>query len=155
VGNATLSFSDSRNARFQFTINGIANAKNITQLTFAADGAAPSVDYTDIWWNANESGWGLSVTQQFSTLFLAWYTYDAQRNATWFVAPNCVLSGSSCTSQLFRVAGGSALTAPWAPQLNSSAAGSVTLEFANNGAATMRYTIDGASATRNITRLAF
>lgn len=155
VGNATLSFSDSRNARFQFTINGLANVKNITQLTFAASGATATTDYTDMWWNASESGWGLSVTQQFSTLFLAWYTYDAQRNPTWFVAPNCVLSGNTCTSQLFRVSGGSALTSPWTPQLNSAAAGSVTLEFGNSGAATMRYTIDGTAATRNITRLQF
>ena len=43
----------------------------------------PAVDYTDLWWNPNESGWGLNIVQHASqpTSSRVWYTYDAERQA--------------------------------------------------------------------------
>jgi cyclophilin family peptidyl-prolyl cis-trans isomerase len=155
VGNATLTFQDSRNARFQFTINGLAGVKNLTPLSIATSGTTPQTDFTDMWWNANESGWGVSITQQFTTIFAAWYTYDVNRQPIWYVAPFCVLTTSACSSRLFRVTGGSALTSVWAPSLNSVDIGSVTFAFTGSGTATMNYTIDGTAGSRNITRLPF
>jgi cyclophilin family peptidyl-prolyl cis-trans isomerase len=154
VGTGTLSFSDARNARFQFTIGGVSATKNITQLIGVAAGAQPATDYSDIWWNDKESGWGISISQQFSNLVSAWYTYDAQRNPVWYIVSECRLSGRTCTGRLLRVAGGSPLTATWAPQLANTDVGPITLEFSAAGdTATMRYTIDGVAGTRNITRV--
>ena len=28
-----------------------------------------STDYTDLWYNPNESGWGLNLIQQYQTMF--------------------------------------------------------------------------------------
>ena len=45
----------------------------------------PALDYTDMWWNPNESGWGISIRQKLpvggnantvDALFSFWYTYD-------------------------------------------------------------------------------
>jgi len=43
-----------------------------------ASGSTAGVNYTDLWWGgASESGWGIAITQQATTMFLAWYVYDA------------------------------------------------------------------------------
>jgi len=48
----------------------------------AAAQAAPNLDYTDMWWNPGESGWGISVRQKLGaggtvdSLVAVWYTYD-------------------------------------------------------------------------------
>jgi len=37
----------------------------------------PAFDYTDLWWNAGESGWGLNLMQHASNvIFGVMYTYD-------------------------------------------------------------------------------
>jgi hypothetical protein len=43
----------------------------------AAAQAVPATDYTDMWWNASESGWGVSFVQHPSDqVYAVWYTYD-------------------------------------------------------------------------------
>jgi lysyl endopeptidase len=42
-----------------------------------AQQAVPAANYTDLWWNPAESGWGLTVTQHPNNkIFAIWYTYD-------------------------------------------------------------------------------
>lgn len=45
----------------------------------------PTIDYTDMWWDPQESGWGISIRQKLpvggddstvDALFAVWYTYD-------------------------------------------------------------------------------
>lgn len=42
----------------------------------------PAHDYTDLWWNPGESGWGISIRQKpaaggaVDALFAVWYAYD-------------------------------------------------------------------------------
>ena len=40
--------------------------------------STPNADYTDMWWNPNESGWGISFMQSGSSnqAYATWYTYD-------------------------------------------------------------------------------
>jgi hypothetical protein len=46
----------------------------------AAAQATPSANYTDLWWNPNESGWGLTITQHPSNqIWAIWYTYDPRQ----------------------------------------------------------------------------
>ena len=43
----------------------------------AAAQAVPASDYTDMWWNSSESGWGVSFVQHPSNqVYAVWYTYD-------------------------------------------------------------------------------
>ena len=45
-----------------------------------------AIDYSDLWWNPNESGWGLNVVQHASrNIFAVWFTYDANASPRWFV----------------------------------------------------------------------
>ena len=40
--------------------------------------SVPAANYTDMWWNPAESGWGVSFTQHVATnqAYAVWYTYD-------------------------------------------------------------------------------
>jgi hypothetical protein len=44
----------------------------------AAAQSAPAANYTDMWWNPSESGWGVSIVQHATTnqVYAVWYTYD-------------------------------------------------------------------------------
>jgi hypothetical protein len=44
----------------------------------AAAQSVPNADYTDMWWNPNESGWGISFMQHGggNQAYATWYTYD-------------------------------------------------------------------------------
>ena len=61
----------------------------------AAGQSAPAANYTDMWWNPSESGWGISFAQHSSSqVFAVWYTYDPRERTPsgrakplWFVVP--------------------------------------------------------------------
>jgi hypothetical protein len=152
VGTGTLAFADSNAGTFSFTIDTIAGSKAISRQIFATGTTAPSVDYTDLWWNRNESGWGVSLTQQFGIIFAAWYAYDAAGNPVWYVATNCPVSGPGCTGTLYRVTGGAPLTSAWKPVNTATAVGDVTFAFSDAVNGTMTYTINGTASSRVITR---
>lgn len=156
VGSGTLNFSDANNATLSYTINGVAGTKNISRNVFATGSTPPAVDYTDLWWNTGESGWGVALTQEYATIFAAWYTYDALGNPVWYVASNCPVVGSGCTGDLYRVSGGSPLTAAWkGTGLVITPVGNVAMAFSDARNGRMNYTIDGVAGSRAITRLEF
>ena len=158
AGTGTLTFSDTNNAQFNFTLNGAAGSKTIERQLFSSGTAAQAVDYTDLWWNANESGWGVALTQDVGMIFAAWYTYDAAGQPIWYVASSCPLSGSGCTGDVYKVTGGMPLSASWVNldfTQALSTVGSVTFAFSDSSTGTMSYTINGVSGSRAITRQAF
>lgn len=156
VGTGTLAFSDANTGTFSYTINGMAGSKSITRQVFATGTTPPPVDYTDLWWNSNESGWGVSLTQQYGMLFAAWYGYNSSGNAVWYVASSCPVAGSGCTGDLYQVTGGSALTSAWnGANKVVTKVGSITFAFTDASNGTMSYTINGVAGSKNITRQGF
>ena len=110
---------------------------------------------TGLWWNANESGWGATLTQQSSILYVTMFVYDAAGSPTWTTV-SCTISAASCSGDLLRFKGGAAPTMPWAGSgLNFTKVGTMTLAFTSNDAGTMSYSIDGLGSTRQITRQIF
>ncbi len=152
VGTGSLSFLNTSAGVFNFTINNAGGGKAITQQVFATGTTPPTVNYTDLWWNPAENGWGISLTQQFGIIFAAWYTYDAAGKPVWYVAPNCPVTGSACTGALYQVTGGEALTAVWNGTSPATQVGSVTFTFSNASNGTMSYTLNNATSSRVITR---
>src|SRR5206468_10919858 len=103
AGTLTLNFTDANNATLGFTVAGVTRTVGITRQVFpVAQTAPPAIDYTDLWWNPNEAGWGMAITHQYGDIFLAWYVYDGSGKPFWYVASNCVVSGSSCSGPLYR-----------------------------------------------------
>lgn len=46
--------------------------------------SVPNANYTDMWWNPTESGWGVSFMQHNGSnqAYATWYTYDARQQDT-------------------------------------------------------------------------
>lgn len=152
VGTGTLAFTNTSSGTFSFNIDNVAGSKAITPQIFATGTTPPPVDYTDLWWNPNESGWGVSLTQQYGMIFAAWYTYDATGKTIWYVVPNCPVSGASCAGTLYRVTGGEPLSTAWNGTNQPIAVGNATFAFNDAANGTMTYTFSGATSIRAITR---
>jgi cyclophilin family peptidyl-prolyl cis-trans isomerase len=155
VGTGTLTFASATAGNFSFTINNVAGSKAITLQPLATGTTAPAIDYTDLWWNPNEDGWGISLTQQYGIIFAAWYVYDATGKPVWYVVPNCPVSGAGCSGALYQVTGGKPLTGIWNGTNPASSVGSITFAFSGAGSGTMSYTLNGVTSNRAIVRQAF
>ena len=111
---------------------------------------------TGLWGNSNESGWGLTLTQQGPIVFVAWYTFDRLGAADWYVMSNCAISDNACNGEIYHVSGGTPPALPW----NSSskvvtAVGTATLSFSDDNTALMSYVLNGASGSKGISRQTF
>ncbi len=156
AGTGTLTFTDVDHGKLSFILGGISGSKTISRQVFANGTTLPTVDYTDLWWNQNESGWGVSLTQQFGMIFAIWYTYDANGKAIWYVASSCPVMGAGCSGDLYQVTGGSPLTSVWngANKLVNKV-GTVSFAFSDSASGTMTYSINGVTGNRAITRQGF
>jgi lysyl endopeptidase len=158
VGSATLSFASTGQAAISYTVNGVTSSKAITRMPFGPLATALAANYTDLWWNAAESGWGISINQQFQTLFAVWYSYGSDGQPVWYsMSGGTWTSGDTYTGALYRTSAGQffGVSSFNANAVTRTAVGSLTLRFSNANAATMSYTVDGVSGSKAITRLPF
>ena len=132
-----------------------ANTVAITRQIFQIGPTPTAVDYTDLWWNPSESGWGIAVTQQYGVMFLTWFVYDNSGKPTWYAATSCTVSGASCSGKLYRATGPAFGPAFDALQVHAIEAGTVTLSFSDANHATLTYTVNGVAATKAIARQLF
>ncbi len=152
----TLSFTDNNTGTFNYSVNGVNGSKPLSRQIYATESSQSTVDYSALWWNENESGWGVTLTQQFGIIFAAIYSYDSNGKPVWYVASNCPLSGTSCSGDLYQVSGGSAPTVAWnGANKQVSKVGTVNFDFNDSSIGTMKYTINGVNETKAISRLLF
>src|SRR5437773_1152921 len=52
----------------------------------AAPLPAAAIDYTDIWYNTSESGWGVNLIQAEDVIFVTFFIYGPNNQPTWYVA---------------------------------------------------------------------
>jgi alpha-tubulin suppressor-like RCC1 family protein len=168
VGTATLSFTDTDNGTFAYTVNGVTQSKPITKLAFASPAPACSLggdtsttsNYQDLWWASpagSESGWGLNIAHQGDVLFATWFTYDAGTKGMWLVMSDGAKTGNGTyAGTLQRTTGPAFSTGQWvASQVTRTTVGTASLTFsdANNGV--FRYVVNGESQSKAITRLVY
>ena len=116
----------------------------------------PTYDYSDLWFNPGEAGWGVAVLHHPSNIaFIAWYTYDAAGSPKWYVASSCPMVGDGCSGTLYETTG-----PPFGPTFNPAAVtvrvvGSVSLSFGSRNSGIMTYNVRGSTATKAITRQPF
>jgi carboxyl-terminal processing protease len=117
------------------------------------------INYTDIWWNAAESGWGLQITQHNNEIFAVWYTYDEQGSQLFIVLSGCNLqafNGTVCRGNLFRGTGSPFSQPVYNRALNTATnIGEATLTFSGRDNATFAYRIGGTAITKQMTRFVF
>lgn len=126
----------------------LSNANNFSFPNYGT-WAASAVAVSGLWWNANESGWGLSLTQQGATIVAAWFTFDDNGKPTWYVA-SCSISINECSGDLYKSNGGSSPVITW-NGTGVTKVGTLKLAFTDNAKGTMTYTINGVSGTKTIT----
>ena len=156
VGSASFAFADADHATLSYTFDGVAGTRSISRFEFATSGETPGVNYSDVWWNPSEPGWGMPLTQQFGTIFGGWNTYDGAGNGIWFVLPGGNwTSPTSYSGTLYRTASTATGTALELGTVSVTAAGSARLEFIDSDHLELHYSVDGSAGTKNMTRLTF
>lgn len=112
--------------------------------------------FSDLWWNPEESGWGVTVDHQQDAMFLTFFVYRADGSPYWVTA---LLTHTSNSASPFAFSGdvyetrGPQFSQPFNPSLVSARKVGVANFTATAGnAATLVYTIDGASVTKSIQR---
>jgi hypothetical protein len=156
AGALQVNFQSADNGSMTYSgIAGQTRTVAITRQPLSGGTAPPAINYTDIWWGGlAESGWGMAITQQFNTIFLAWYVYDATGKPMWYVA-TCTLNGTTCAGDLLRTTGPPFGATFDASQVHSFVAGTVSVDFTDGNNATLSYTVNRVSGTKNITRQLF
>jgi hypothetical protein len=124
-------------------------------LLLAAAFGAQGKEYTDVYYDAAESGWGFFLVQSDTFQFLAFFIYGSDGKPTWYVA---LLSDDGTgtetyTGQIFATTG-TYFPLPWNPALYSAtAAGTATFKGTDNYHATFTYTVNGVgTVTKPVVR---
>ncbi len=135
VGTANFDFAPpafvSGIALFSYAIGGVSQTKQIQRQTFGDSVPGWGWDYTDIWWDPTQSGWGLTIAQHGNDIFGVWYTYDTNGEPIYFVLPGGTFSGpDSFSGELYTTTG------PWygnpqfdTNQVRATKVGNATLSF--------------------------
>lgn len=135
----------------------------LASLAFASPAGATSysVDFTDMWWNAGESGWGLNVIQQSDTLFVTFFVYGQDGTARWYVV-GAATPSTPHPVPAYRFSGPLyETTGPWfggpfnPDNVVRTQVGAATLTFDSTSTGTLEYTIAGTTVTKAITRYYF
>jgi len=136
-------------------------------LLLAAIGFAPiaraSVDYTDIWFNAAESGWGVNLAQtNFGPapsandfIFATFFIYGPDGQPFWYAAQLFRAgTGETFTGVMYRVKG-TWFGAPTFPPVKASdvtQVGQATFTATSSSAGTLSYQVDAVTVNKNIER---
>lgn len=160
VGLMQLEFRNANTATMSYVVGNRSRSLQIQRQVFQVGSTPPAIDYTDLWWNPNESGWGLGITQQFGVMFLAWFVYEDTGRPIWYVASNCAVkdNGNGCSGTLYRTSGPPGPLASGTfdtSQVLVNAVGTIDVTFtdANNGVIT--YTVDNVPGSKSVTRQLF
>ena len=71
-------------------------------------------NYTALWWDSSESGWGLNLNHQGSILFGTLFTYDDDGSPMWLVMSRGERQSEGVYSgQLHRTSGPAFNASPW------------------------------------------
>jgi hypothetical protein len=116
--------------------------------------AATTTDYSDQWWNENESGWGASLLQQKDVIFADLFVYDANRKPTWFTTTMYRQTGPGdrFVGDLYTTSGPSFAGAFDPAGVTRRVVGTATFTPNSTSSATLDYSVDGVAVTRNVTR---
>ncbi len=169
VGSGTLTFDGAGAGTFRYELNGVAQSKPITLLTFAnpvpvctfAALADPGLatNYQGLWWKApggSESGWSLSLAHQGNVIVAGWFTYDTDGTPLWLSGALVNVSGTTYAGTLIRSTGPAWSATPFDPRsVARTDVGTARLTFANGNAGTFSFTVNGATQSKAITRFIF
>jgi hypothetical protein len=121
-------------------------------------GTVPPENYSGMWWNALESGWGLSVSQgSTKQLFAVWFVYDEAGMPTWYTLEMGGWTGTSFQTEysgfIFRYTGPYLATAFDQNKVVGTMVGTGTLTFSSANTGRFEYVIAGTRGFKDLARL--
>jgi hypothetical protein len=131
AGPITMTFDDGQHGTLVWPGGTVA----IQRYPFGANGTATAPlanqPQSGWWWGgAGDSGRGFFIEWQGSRAFIAGYMYDAEGNATWYVADSPVTNAQSFQGTWLQFANGQTMTGAYrAPTTANANAGAVTIQF--------------------------
>jgi len=119
--------------------------------------AASTSDFSDQWWVPSESGWGASVQQQASTLFIDLLVYASDGKPAWFSAAanpqaNAPAGHTVFAGDLYATTGPSPGGAFDLALVKARKVGALTFDASSLNNATLSYTVDGTPVVKNVQR---
>ena len=159
VGTGTLTFDSAMTGTFAYAVNDGANVatqtKSIALQTFGPVptcvwGSQPNLalatNYQDLWWAApaeSESGWGMNLTHQGTTIFATWFTYDANRNPLWLSGTLSQTGEKTYSGALLRSGGQAFNEVPFDPnKITRTQVGTAALTFTDGNTGAFTYNVD-------------
>ncbi len=130
-------------------------------LALALAATSHAANYSDIWWNPAESGWGLTIADHETNLWAVWYTYRSDGSPTWMFASGGTFDATRTrfTGSLYQATGPAYNASFSSRPVSVTPAGSISIDFAPpglaNGIALFSYTVGNVSGTKQVQRYAF
>lgn len=114
-------------------------------------------DLSDLWWDPNESGWGVNVVHQHDMVFMTILVYGPDNRPRWYVADSLRADQAVYRGPLYETTG-PAFGGTYDPAaVGNRQVGSValTVDYADSDVVTLRYSIDGVAFDRTLRRQTF
>ena len=123
----------------------------------AAPATTATVNYNDLWWDPSESGWGVNIAQQGSTLFITFLIHGVDSNPMW-VTGLLSKTGQSTSGEPIFTGDMTMTTGPYyggrfdESSVTHRKAGTVSFSPGDAVSGTLTYTIDGVSVSKAVVR---
>jgi hypothetical protein len=115
-------------------------------------------DASDLWWNPNESGWGVNIIEQSNILFATFFVYSPDGRAHWYVASDMTCPNTPndvqmiCSGALYETTGPVV-----GPGFNPAAVvrrqvGDAKFFYSRSSGGQFDYTIDGVTVSKQVQR---
>lgn len=119
----------------------------------SANATSVNTDVTDLWWNPNESGWGMQMVNTGTYIYATIYVYGPDGKPIWYAA-GLDRAGTSFTftGNLYAATGPYFGSPTYAPPFMARQVGTMTFVLTTVTAGQLSYSVDGVAVTKNIQR---
>jgi hypothetical protein len=114
---------------------------------------ADALEYTDVYYNPAEPGWGLFLVQSDTTQFVALFIYGTDNKPTWYTAVLAQDAAGNYNGQLYATTG-TYFGSPWNPaQSTEATVGTIAFNPTNIYRGTVTYALAGGpTVTKTVQR---
>ncbi len=112
-----------------------------------------ATDYSDIWWNPAESGWGVNFAQSNRYIFATFFVYGAGHEPIWYAAGMTLDAGGNFAGPLYATTGPWFGTNPFSiAEVTTTPVGGVEFRPTAADAGILTYNVTGVTVAKNIQR---
>jgi hypothetical protein len=114
---------------------------------------ALAIDYSDIWWNPSEPGWGVNIAQSDDFIFATFFVYGPNNMPTWYAGNLAKDGNGNYTGGLYSTTGTYLGTVPYNPgQFVATQVGVATFSPTAADTAVLTYNVGAVNVVKNIQR---